>query len=52
MKRYISAYRFEIEKDEEGYWEDYAAPYCHAPDDDKDLCQITPTYRGESLKEA
>ena len=26
-----------MRKNEAGEWEDYAAPYCHAPDDDKDL---------------
>lgn len=37
IKRFITDYRWAMRKDAEGNWEDYAAPYCHAPDDDKDL---------------
>lgn len=37
IKRFITDYRFAMRKNEYGEWEDYAAPYCHAPDDDKDL---------------
>lgn len=37
IKRFITDYRFAMRKNEAGEWEDYAAPYCHAPDDDKDL---------------
>lgn len=38
IKRFITDYRFAMRRNPEtGDWEDYAAPYCHAPDDDKDL---------------
>ena len=37
IKKFITDYRFAMRKNEAGEWEDYAAPYCHAPDDDKDL---------------
>lgn len=38
IKKFITDYRFAMRRNPEtSEWEDYAAPYCHAPDDDKDL---------------